>query len=98
MIAYETNAERRDRQLGLVPATDVDRAKDFYTDKAGFDLDVDRRAGDDSASSSSRRRDRPCSISVGKGITEAAPGSVEGLHLVVTDIVAARDEPVGRGV
>jgi hypothetical protein len=47
MIAYETNAERPDRQLGLVPATDVDRAKDFYTDKAGFDLDVDHRAGDD---------------------------------------------------
>src|SRR5215207_9671602 len=63
-----------------------------------------------SASSSSRRRDRPARtrrsrrrcrrlapISVGKGITKTAPGSVEGLHVVVTDIVAARDELVGRG-
>ena len=97
MIAYETNAKRRDRQLGLVPATDVDRAKDFYTDKAGFDLDVDHRAGDDFRVVQLTPPGSACSISVGKGITKTAPGSVEGLHVVVTDIVAARDELVGRG-
>src|ERR671911_1118228 len=85
-------------ELVLLPVTDVDRAKDFYTDKAGFNLDVDHSAGDDFRVVQLTPPGSACSISVGKGITKAAPGSVEGLHLVVTDIVAARDELVGRGV
>ncbi|MGH3059237.1 MAG: glyoxalase superfamily protein, partial [Gaiellaceae bacterium] len=85
-------------ELVLVPVADVDRAKDFYTDKAGFNLDVDHKAGDDFRVVQLTPPGSACSISFGKGITKAAPGSVEGLHLVVTDIVAARDELVGRGV
>ena len=85
-------------ELVLLPVADVDRAKDFYTDKAGFNLDVDHRAGDDFRVVQLTPPGSACSISVGMGITKAVPGSVEGLHLVVTDIVAARDELVGRGV
>lgn len=85
-------------ELVLVPVSDVDRSKAFYTEKAGFNLDVDHRAGDDFRVVQMTPPGSACSISIGKGITKAAPGSVEGLHLVVTDIVAARSELVERGV
>jgi len=85
-------------ELVLVPVSDVDRAKAFYTEKAGFNLDVDHRAGDDFRVVQMTPPGSACSISVGKGITKATPGCVEGLHLVVTDIVAARAELVERGV
>ena len=85
-------------ELVLVPVSDVDRAKSFYTEQAGFQLDVDHRAGDDFRVVQLTPPGSACSISVGTGITSAAPGSVRGLHLVVTDIVAARDELVARGV
>lgn len=85
-------------ELVLVPVSDVDRAKTFYTEKAGFNLDVDHRAGDDFRVVQMTPPGSACSISVGRGITKAAPGSVEGLHLVVSDIVAARAELVERGV
>jgi catechol 2,3-dioxygenase-like lactoylglutathione lyase family enzyme len=85
-------------ELVLVPVSDVDRAKTFYTQKAGFNLDVDHRAGDDFRVVQLTPPGSACSISVGIGITQAAPGSVEGLHLVVSDIEAARAELVGRGV
>jgi catechol 2,3-dioxygenase-like lactoylglutathione lyase family enzyme len=85
-------------ELVLVPVSDVDRAKTFYTEKAGFNLDVDHRAGDNFRVVQLTPRGSACSISVGTGITDAAPGSVRGLHLVVTDLVAARAELVGRGV
>jgi catechol 2,3-dioxygenase-like lactoylglutathione lyase family enzyme len=85
-------------ELVLVPVADVDRAKDFYTQKVGFNLDVDHRAVDDFRVVQMTPPGSACSISVGKGITGAAPGSVQGLHLVVSDIEAARDELAGRGV
>jgi catechol 2,3-dioxygenase-like lactoylglutathione lyase family enzyme len=85
-------------ELVLVPVTDVDRAKAFYTDKAGFRLDVDHRAGDDFRVVQLTPPGSACSISIGVGITKAEPGSAQGLHLVVSDIVAARDELVQRGV
>ncbi len=85
-------------ELVLVPVSDVDRAKAFYTDKAGFNLDVDHQAGDEFRVVQLTPPGSACSITIGTGITEAAPGSVEGLHLVVTDIEAARAELVGRGV
>jgi len=84
-------------ELVLIPVSDVDRAKAFYTEKVGFNLDVDHRAGDDFRVVQMTPPGSACSISIGKGITKAAPGSVEGLHLVVSDIVAARAELVGRG-
>ena len=85
-------------ELVLVPVSDVDRAKDFYTEKAGFNLDVDHRAGDEFRVVQMTPPGSACSISVGTGITDAAPGSAKGLHLVVSDIEAARAELVERGL
>lgn len=84
-------------ELIVLPVADVDRAKAFY-EKAGFRLDVDHRAGDAFRVVQFTPPGSECSISFGTGISEAAPGSVQGLHLVVTDIEAARDELAGRGV
>jgi catechol 2,3-dioxygenase-like lactoylglutathione lyase family enzyme len=85
-------------ELILVPVSDVDRAKAFYTEKAGFNLDVDHRAGDDFRVVQLTPPGSACSISIGTGITDAAPGSVRGIHLVVTDIEAARAALIQRGV
>jgi catechol 2,3-dioxygenase-like lactoylglutathione lyase family enzyme len=85
-------------ELVLVPVTDVDRAKAFYTEKAGFRLDVDHQSGDTFRVVQLTPPGSACSIAVGMGITQAEPGSTQGLHLVVTDIVAARAELVERGV
>jgi catechol 2,3-dioxygenase-like lactoylglutathione lyase family enzyme len=85
-------------ELVLLPVSDVDRAKAFYTEKVGFDLNVDHRAGDEFRVVQMTPPGSACSISIGNGITEAAPGSVQGLHLVVSDIEAARAELVERGV
>ena len=85
-------------ELVVVPVSDVDRSKAFYTDSVGFNLDVDHRAGDDFRVVQLTPPGSACSITIGKGLTGSAPGSYQGLHLVVTDIEAARDELVGRGV
>jgi catechol 2,3-dioxygenase-like lactoylglutathione lyase family enzyme len=85
-------------ELVLVPVSDVDRAKNFYTEKAGFNLDVDHRAGEDFRVVQLTPPGSACSISIGIGITDAVPGSVRGMHLVVSDIDAARAELVERGV
>ena len=85
-------------ELVLVPVSDADRAKAFYTEKAGFDLDLDHRVGEEFRVVQLTPPGSACSISVGTGITDAAPGSVRGLHLVVSDIAGARAELVERGV
>lgn len=85
-------------ELVLLPVSDVDRAKAFYADNAGFTLDVDHRGGDDFRVVQFTPPGSSCSISFGIGISDATPGSIRGLHLVVRDIAAARDELVGRGV
>ena len=85
-------------ELVVVPVSDVDRARDFYVEKAGFALDVDHRAGDAFRVVQLTPPGSACSITIGTGLTTAAPGSYQGLHLVVTDIEAARAELVGRGV
>jgi len=85
-------------ELVIVPVSDVDRAKAFYVEKAGFHLDVDHQAGDEFRVVQLTPPGSACSIAIGVGITNMEPGSVRGLHLVVTDVVAARDELVGRGV
>ena len=85
-------------ELVLLPVSDVDRAKTFYTEKVGFNLDVDHRAGDEFRVVQLTPPGSACSISIGKGITDATPGSVRGLHLVVSDILAARGELTQRGV
>lgn len=85
-------------ELVIVPVSDVDRAKSFYTEQAGFELHVDHRAGPDFRVVQLLPRGSACAIAIGTGISSAEPGSVRGLHLMVTDIVAARDELVSRGV
>jgi predicted enzyme related to lactoylglutathione lyase len=85
-------------ELVAVPVADVDKAKAFYVDQAGFHADVDARVSDDVRFVQLTPPGSACSIAIGQGITQAAPGSVEGLQLVVGDIEAARQELVGRGV
>jgi catechol 2,3-dioxygenase-like lactoylglutathione lyase family enzyme len=85
-------------ELVIVPVSDVDRAKAFYIEQAGFELHVDHRAGDDFRVVQLNPPGSACSIAIGTGITDMTPGSVKGLHLMVTDIVAARDELAARGL
>ena len=85
-------------ELVVVPVSDVDRAKDFYTEKVGFNLDVDHRAGDAFRVVQLTPPGSACSITIGTGVTKSEPGSYQGLHLVVTDIEAARADLAGRGV
>lgn len=82
-------------EVVVVPVSDVDRAKAFYTDNAGFRLDVDHRAGDDFRVVQLTPPGSACSISLMRNT--GAAGSVQGLHLIVSDIEAARGELSGRG-
>ncbi|MEP7021204.1 MAG: glyoxalase superfamily protein [Pseudonocardiales bacterium] len=85
-------------ELVLLPVSDVDRAKAFYTEQLGFNPDVDHRAGDQFRVVQVTPPGSACSVSFGIGLTDATPGSVRGTHLIVTDIEQARAELVGRGV
>jgi catechol 2,3-dioxygenase-like lactoylglutathione lyase family enzyme len=82
-------------ELIVVPVSDIDRAKAFYTEQAGFGLDVDHSAGDDFRVVQLTPPGSSCSISL---MRNDAAGSLQGLHLVVTDIDAARAELVARGL
>lgn len=84
-------------ELVLLPVADVDRAKAFY-ESAGFHLDVDHRASDEFRVVQFTPPGSACSITFGVGITEPGQGPVRGLHLVVRDITAGRDELIGRGI
>lgn len=81
-----------------VPVSDVERAKAFYTEKAGYTLDVDADVGGGVRFVQLTPPGSPTSIAIGTGITRMTPGSLEGLQLVVTDINVARAELAGRGV
>jgi len=85
-------------ELVVVPVSDVDRAKEFYADTLGFHLDVDHRAGENFRVVQLTPPGSGCSIAVGTGLSDATPGSVRGLQLVVSDIEAAHAELVSRGV
>ncbi len=85
-------------ELVAVPVSDVDRAKTFYTEKAGFNADQDHTVGDEIRFVQLTPPGSACSIALGKGLTGAPPGSVEGLQMVVSDINAAHAELVERGV
>ena len=84
-------------ELVVVPVADVDVAKDFYVDKCGFNLDVDHRGGDDFRVVQMTPPGSACSITCLKP-APATPGSLQGLHLIVTDIEAARAVLTERGV
>lgn len=85
-------------ELVSIPVSDVDRAKAFYTEKCGFNADHDFQVTDDLRFVQLTPPGSACSIAIGTGITEAAPGSVEGMQVVVDDIEAARAELLEGGV
>ena len=85
-------------ELIAIPVSDVDLAKEFYTEKAGFNADHDHVVSDEIRFVQLTPPGSACSIVVGLGITEAEPGSVQGVQMVVADIEAARAELVGRGM
>jgi predicted enzyme related to lactoylglutathione lyase len=85
-------------ELVAVPVTDVDRAKRFYTEQAGFNADHDHKISDELRFVQLTPPGSACSIALGTGVTDAQPGSVTGLQLVVADIEAARAQLVQGGV
>jgi catechol 2,3-dioxygenase-like lactoylglutathione lyase family enzyme len=85
-------------ELVQVPVSDVDRALAFYTEQAGFNLDHDHQVTDELRFVQLTPPGSAASISIGTGLTEMAPGSVQGLQLVVSDIQTAHQELAGRGV
>ena len=85
-------------ELVMVPVSDVDRAKTFYTEKVGFNADHDHRVTDKIRFVQLTPPGSACSIAIGTGLAESDPGSVKGLQLGVSDIHAARAELIERGV
>lgn len=85
-------------EVVVVPVSDVDRAKAFYVDQVGFNLDVDTRLSDTFRVVQVTPKGSACSITFGDGVGGGEPGSVKGLQLVVSDIEAAHAELVSRGV
>jgi catechol 2,3-dioxygenase-like lactoylglutathione lyase family enzyme len=85
-------------ELVGVPVTDVDRAKAFYTEKAGFVADQDHQVNEDLRFVQCTPPGSACSIAFGTGISPMEPGTLQGLQLVVPDIEAARKELLDRGI
>jgi catechol 2,3-dioxygenase-like lactoylglutathione lyase family enzyme len=85
-------------EIITIPVRDVDRALAFYTEQAGFALDVDYHPADSFRVVQLTPPGSACSIHIGTGLTDAAPGSVRATYLAVTDIEAARNELTARGV
>ena len=85
-------------ELVAVPVSDVDRAKAFYVEQAGFNPDHDHRVSEGLRFVQLTPPGSGCSIAIGDGVIDTPPGSVKGLQLVVEDIDAARAELTGRGL
>ena len=85
-------------ELVSIPVTDVDRAKAFYVDQVGFNADHDHRVTDELRFVQLTPPGSACSIVLGTGVTEMAPGSQKGVQMVVEDVRAIREELIGRGV
>jgi predicted enzyme related to lactoylglutathione lyase len=85
-------------ELIAIPVSDVDRAKSFYTEQAGFNADHDHTVSDAIRFVQLTPPGSACSIAIGKGVSEEPPGSVQGVQMVVADIEAAHAELAGRGV
>jgi catechol 2,3-dioxygenase-like lactoylglutathione lyase family enzyme len=85
-------------ELIAIPVTDVDRAKAFYVEKAGFNADHDHTVSDEVRFVQLTPPGSACSIAIRKGVTDAAPGSLQGMQMVVSDIEDAHAELVERGV
>jgi predicted enzyme related to lactoylglutathione lyase len=85
-------------ELVAIPVSDVDRAKEFYSEKAGFNVDHDHTVSDDLRFVQLTPPGSACSIAIGKGVADTPPGSVQGMQMVVSDIQAAHRELSERGV
>ena len=85
-------------ELVGVPVTDVDRAKEFYVDRVGFNLDHDHTVSEELRFVQLTPPGSACSIAIGKGLTQVTPGALDSLQMVVADADAVRAELVGRGV
>jgi catechol 2,3-dioxygenase-like lactoylglutathione lyase family enzyme len=85
-------------ELVGIPVSDVERAKAFYTEKVGFVLDHDHQVSDDLRFIQLTPPGSACSITIGVGVIDTPPGSVQGVQMVVSDIQAAHDELASRGV
>jgi predicted enzyme related to lactoylglutathione lyase len=85
-------------ELVQVPVSDVDRAKAYYTEKVGFNADVDITVREGLRFVQLTPPGSACSIAIGTGLSDMQPGTVQGLQVVVEDIQAARAELVDRGV
>jgi len=85
-------------EVVVVPVSDVDRAKHFYADQVGFVVDVDHAPNEHFRVVQMTPPGSGCSVTIGKGLVEMAPGSLEGLQLSVADIEAARADLLSRGV
>jgi predicted enzyme related to lactoylglutathione lyase len=84
-------------ELVAVPVSDVDRAKAFYTEQAGFNADHDHQVNENLRFVQLTPPGSACSIAIGTGVIDMPPGSVKGLQMVVADVEAARAELVERG-
>jgi len=85
-------------EVVVVPVSDVDRAKAFYADQVGFVVDVDHSPNERFRVVQLTQPGSGCSITIGKGLSDMAPGSIKGLQLVVADVDAARADLASRGV
>jgi predicted enzyme related to lactoylglutathione lyase len=85
-------------ELVILPVSDIDRAKQFYTEQLGFNADHDQTVSDEMRFVQLTPPGSACSIAIGKGLVDTPPGSVHGMQMVVTDIEQAHAELTGRGV
>jgi predicted enzyme related to lactoylglutathione lyase len=93
-----TNQVEMKLELVSVPVTDVDRAKEFYTEKCGFNADHDHTVSDEIRFVQLTPPGSACSIAIGKGLSKMEPGSLEGIQLVVADVDQAREALAAGGV
>ncbi|MFI9718221.1 VOC family protein [Streptomyces sp. NPDC052396] len=85
-------------EVVVLPVSDVDRAKRFYSEQCGFRVDVDREVSEAMRVVQLTPPGSGCSVTIGKGLTQVPPGTYQGLQLCVTDIEAARGQLADRGV
>jgi len=85
-------------ELVMVPVSDIDRAKSFYVDQVGFNADYDQTVNPELRFVQLTPPGSACSIAIGKGLSKAAPGSIDALQMVVADIEVAHKELAERGV
>ena len=85
-------------EVVTIPVSDVDRARDFYVEKVGFEVDIDHRISDEVRLVQLTPPGSACSVHLGRGTVDMEPGDLDGVFLVVRDVRAARADLLERGV